>query len=49
MDKIEKGFAASSGDIDGGVSQRILGTFLTWMQERKATSTANYIYRLPQP
>jgi len=45
------GFAASSGHIDGGVSQRILGTFLTWMQERKATcfiaATANDIYRLP--
>jgi SpoVK/Ycf46/Vps4 family AAA+-type ATPase len=51
IDEIEKGFAASGGDIDGGVSQRILGTFLTWMQERKATcfiaATANDIYRLP--
>jgi SpoVK/Ycf46/Vps4 family AAA+-type ATPase len=51
IDEIEKGFAASGGDIDGGVSQRILGTFLTWMQERKAdcfiAATANDIYRLP--
>ncbi len=51
FDEIEKGFAASSGDIDGGVSQRILGTFLTWMQERKSNcfiaATANEIYRLP--
>jgi len=51
IDEIEKGFAASGGDIDGGVSQRILGTFLTWMQERKAScfiaTTANDIYRLP--
>ena len=51
IDEIEKGFAASSGDTDGGVSQRILGTFLTWMQERKANcfiaATANDIYRLP--
>jgi len=51
IDEIEKGFAASGGDIDGGVSQRILGTFLTWMQERKAScfiaATANDIYRLP--
>jgi len=51
IDEIEKGFAASGGDIDGGVSQRILGTFLTWMQERKANcfiaSTANDVYRLP--
>lgn len=51
IDEIEKGFAASGGDIDGGVSQRILGTFLTWMQERKSScfvaATANDIYRLP--
>ncbi len=51
IDEIEKGFAASDGDIDGGVSQRILGTFLTWMQERKSgcflAATANNIYMLP--
>jgi SpoVK/Ycf46/Vps4 family AAA+-type ATPase len=51
IDEIEKGFAASASEIDGGVSQRILGTFLTWMQERKAdcfiAATANDIYRLP--
>jgi hypothetical protein len=51
VDEIEKGFASSGSDIDGGVSQRILGTFLTWMQERKANcfiaATANDIYRLP--
>jgi len=51
IDEIEKCFAASRGDVDGGVSQRILGTFLTWMQERKAAcfvaATANDVYRLP--
>ncbi len=51
IDEIEKGFAASAGESDGGVSQRVLGTFLTWMQERKSTcflaATANDIYRLP--
>ncbi len=51
VDEIEKGFASSDGDIDGGVSQRILGTFLTWMQEHNTTSfiaaTANNVYRLP--
>ncbi|MGZ3558089.1 MAG: AAA family ATPase [Thermodesulfobacteriota bacterium] len=51
IDEIEKGFAASAGESDGGVSQRVLGTFLTWMQERKSTcflaATANNIYRLP--
>ena len=50
IDEIEKGFASSSGDIDGGVSQRVLGTFLTWMQERRTecfiAATANNIYRL---
>ena len=49
MDEIEKGLA--SGDQDGGVSQRVLGTLLTWMAERKApvflVATANAIYRLP--
>jgi hypothetical protein len=51
IDEIEKGFAASAGESDGGVSQRVLGSFLTWMQERKSkcflAATANNIYRLP--
>ncbi len=51
IDEIEKGFAASAGESDGGVSQRVLGTFLTWMQERKSrcflAATANDVYRLP--
>jgi SpoVK/Ycf46/Vps4 family AAA+-type ATPase len=49
MDEIEKGLA--SGEHDGGVSQRVLGTLLTWMSERKApvfmVATANVIERLP--
>lgn len=49
MDEIEKGLATS--DHDGGVSQRVLGTLLTWMAERKApvfmVATANAIDRLP--
>nr|WP_234461684.1 AAA family ATPase [Stutzerimonas stutzeri] len=49
MDEIEKGLA--SGDMDGGVSQRVLGTLLTWMAERTApvfmVATANAIDRLP--
>ncbi|WP_271410409.1 AAA family ATPase [Pseudomonas sp. Q1-7] len=49
MDEVEKGLA--SGDHDGGVSQRLLGTLLTWMAERKApvfmVATANSIDRLP--
>jgi SpoVK/Ycf46/Vps4 family AAA+-type ATPase len=51
IDEIEKSFAASAGESDEGVSQRVLGTFLTWMQERKSTcflaATANNVYRLP--
>ncbi len=49
MDEIEKGLA--TGDMDNGVSQRVLGTLLTWMAERKApvfvVATANIIKRLP--
>ncbi len=49
MDEIEKGLA--TGDLDNGVSQRVLGTLLTWMAERKApvfvVATANIIKRLP--
>ncbi len=51
VDEIEKIFASSSGDIDGGVSKRVLGTMLTWMQERKDRSfiaaTSNDINGLP--
>ncbi|NIT64777.1 MAG: AAA family ATPase, partial [Gammaproteobacteria bacterium] len=38
-------------DGDGGVSRRVLGTLLTWMQERSGrvfvVATANDIQRLP--
>jgi SpoVK/Ycf46/Vps4 family AAA+-type ATPase len=51
VDEIEKAFAASSGDVDGGVSRRVLGTMLTWMQERADRSfiaaTSNDINSLP--
>jgi hypothetical protein len=50
IDEIEKGFA-SGGDADGGVSRRMLGTFLTWMQERESSvfvaATANDLSALP--
>lgn len=49
IDEIEKGFA--TGDADGGLAQRVLGTFLTWLQERRGrvfvVATANEIARLP--
>lgn len=53
IDEIEKAFAGSKVgvDQDGGVSQRILATFLTWMQEKRGgvfvVATANDIMALP--
>jgi len=52
FDEIEKLFAPSEGGSDdGGVSARILGQLLTWMQERRADvfviATANDIQKLP--
>lgn len=34
IDEIEKGMATGSGNLDSGVGQRVLGTVLTWMQEK---------------
>ncbi len=49
LDEIEKGLAKQ--DNDGGTSQRILGTLLTWMAERKSkvfiVATSNDISGLP--
>ena len=51
IDEIEKGFARGGGEADGGVSGRLLGTFLTWLQERQShvfvVATANDVDRLP--
>jgi len=50
VDEIEKALA-SGGNEDGGVSMRVLGTFLSWMQDRRGdvfvVATANDISRLP--
>jgi AAA+ superfamily predicted ATPase len=50
IDELEKAFAAG-GNEDGGVSQRVLGTFLSWMQDRKGdvfvVATANDVTKLP--
>ncbi len=50
IDELEKAFASGGGE-DGGVSTRILGSFLSWMQERRGdvfvVATANQISRLP--
>lgn len=49
VDEIEKGL--STGDSEDGLSKRLIGTFLTWMSERKSpvflVATANDISRLP--
>ncbi len=49
LDEIEKGLGTA--DQDGGTSQRVLGTLLTWMAERTSrvflAATANDISRLP--
>jgi len=52
IDEIEKGFAsAASQSVDGGLSKRMFGTLLTWMQEHHAPvfliATANDIEALP--
>lgn len=51
IDEIEKGFNASGIGGDSGTSQRVFGTFLTWMQEKKSSvfviATANKIDSLP--
>lgn len=53
LDEIEKGMAGSdsSGSTDGGTTSRVLGTFLTWMQEKSrpvfVVATANRIGQLP--
>jgi ATP-dependent 26S proteasome regulatory subunit len=52
IDEIEKGFAsAASHSSDGGLSKRMFGTLLTWMQEHTApvflVATANDIAALP--
>ena len=49
IDEIEK--ALSTGDNDGGTSKRLLGSFLTWLQEKHQSvfvvGTANDLTALP--
>ncbi|WP_218141593.1 AAA family ATPase [Nitrosomonas sp. Nm51] len=54
IDELEKGLGGNGGEQDGGVSRRILGTFLTWLSERSnaakpvfIVATANDISTLP--
>jgi SpoVK/Ycf46/Vps4 family AAA+-type ATPase len=54
IDELEKVFAGSGTDsasVDAGVSSRLLGSFLSWMQDRKApvfvAATCNNVAALP--
>ncbi len=53
LDEIEKGFSGGRGPgtSDGGTSGRVLGSFISWMQEKKApvfvVATANDVAQLP--
>jgi SpoVK/Ycf46/Vps4 family AAA+-type ATPase len=52
IDEIEKAFAsASAASADGGLSQRMFGTLLSWMQDHRSpifmVATANNIAALP--
>jgi len=52
IDEIEKAFAsAAAHSIDGGLSQRMFGTLLTWMQEHRSAvfvaATSNDVHTLP--
>ena len=52
IDEIEKAFASASSDsADGGLSQRMFGTLLSWMQDHHhpifLIATANNLAQLP--
>ena len=51
IDELEKAFAGTSTDDGGEITIRLLGLFLTWMQEKTSpvfvVATANNVERLP--
>jgi hypothetical protein len=52
IDEIEKGMSPGGGqDADGGLSRRLFGSFLTWLQEKRSdvfvVATANDLSALP--
>ncbi len=51
IDEVEKSFGGGSCDSDGGLSRRLFGSFLTWMQEKSqevfVIATANDISQIP--
>lgn len=50
LDEIEKGLGMAGGEMDGGTSQRVMGTILTWLEETTSpvfvVATANDIASL---
>lgn len=51
IDEIEKSMGQSDSDTDGGLSRRLFGYFLTWLQEKFkdvfVVATANDLSRIP--
>jgi hypothetical protein len=51
IDELEKAFSGNAGEQDGGVSQRVFGGFLSWLQERRGdvfvVATSNDVSALP--
>src|SRR6185503_9994826 len=51
IDELEKAFAQGGDDADGGVSRRVFGSFLGWLQERRGdvfvVATSNDVSKLP--
>jgi hypothetical protein len=51
IDELEKAFAGGNGESDGGVSRRVFGTFLSWLQDRRGhvfvVATSNDVSQLP--
>ena len=53
LDELEKGFSGvqSSGQSDAGTTARVIGSFITWLQEKRSAvlviATANDVSMLP--
>jgi len=51
IDELEKAFAQGGDESDGGVSRRVFGSFLAWLQDRQGdvfvVATSNDVSRLP--
>lgn len=51
IDELEKAFAQGGDEADGGVSRRVFGSFLGWLQDRRGdvfvVATSNDVSKLP--